>query len=166
MKKTYKKIKAYNGKYGISDKGEVYSFVGGNCKILKFNMVKGYKTIALVKEYKLKRFLIHRLVYEAFKGYIQTGMQINHIDGNKLNNDISNLEVNTPKENTNHAWNTGLCTKKIGEQTNNSKFTMNQVKEIKKLGKEGVLQKIIAKQFNCHSTNIHYILSGKTWKHA
>ena len=61
---------------------------------------------------------VHCLVWEAFVGEIPNGMQINHIDGDKHNNTLENLELVTPKENIQHAWKTGLCKSRKGIKTN------------------------------------------------
>ncbi len=57
---------------------------------------------------KCKTYLIHRLVASAFLDNIEGKLEVNHIDGNKRNNQLVNLEWNTRKENQNHAWDTGL----------------------------------------------------------
>jgi hypothetical protein len=46
---------------------------------------------------------VHRLVYESFRGPIPDGLEINHIDGNKKNNSLENLEAVTRKQNLHHA---------------------------------------------------------------
>lgn len=63
---------------------------------------QGYLTVCLGRG--SKRYLVHRLVYEAFNGEIIEGMQVNHIDEDKSNNVPSNLNLMTPKENSN--WGT------------------------------------------------------------
>lgn len=110
-------IPGYEGLYAVSNKGRVKSLARktytGNRSvpeiIRKPNIMKGYHCIALKKCGKTKVFRIHRLVLEAF-GKPQPGSkyEVNHIDGNKGNNCLENLEWCTPKENTAHAFNTGL----------------------------------------------------------
>lgn len=170
-------IKGYEGSYKIDKLGKIESverFVDGRIKgnkskikqrIMKFSSSKGYFTVGLQKDGKVKRFMVHRLVYMTFVGDIPKDKQINHIDGNKINNSLDNLEVCTAKENTIHAWRTGLCKKQIGEKNSCSKLTNKKVKMIKKLAKTKS-QYELSKIFNCHQTNIHYILIGKTWNHV
>ena len=89
---------------------------------LKWNLQKGYPTVALVANGRTKRYFIHRLVFETFVKKIPEGMQINHINGIKVDNRIENLELVTPKENTEHAWRTGLSKKQLGEKCSTSKL--------------------------------------------
>lgn len=65
----------------------------------------GYLHVVLSKDNKQTTLNVHRLVYEAFNGKIPEGMQVNHIDEDKSNNSLNNLNMMTPKENTN--WGTG-----------------------------------------------------------
>lgn len=67
----------------------------------------GYAFVRLCKNGKVSNKRIHKLVANAFLG--ESNLQIDHIDGNKLNNNLNNLEYVTPKENTNRAWRKGLA---------------------------------------------------------
>ncbi len=68
----------------------------------------GYLIVTLCHEGLRKNKRVHRLIAEAFIPNPLNKAHINHIDGNKLNNTISNLEWNTPSENTNHSIRIGL----------------------------------------------------------
>lgn len=65
----------------------------------------GYLLVGLSEDGKKKLFSVHRLVWEAFNGKRPEGMQINHIDEDKANNRLDNLNLMTPKQNMN--WGTG-----------------------------------------------------------
>ena len=69
----------------------------------------GYMIVTLCHEGVRKNKRVHRLLTEAFIPNPSNKAHVNHIDGNKLNNSLDNLEWATPKENTNHAIKTGLC---------------------------------------------------------
>lgn len=76
-------------------------------KVLKLGMDRvGYLHVVLSKDNKQTTFSVHRLVYTSFHGKIPEGMQVNHIDEDKSNNRLENLNLMTPKENTN--WGTGI----------------------------------------------------------
>ena len=123
MSEIWKPIKGYEGLYEVSNKGRIKSLKrytnsknefgnikqNHNEKILKNNTMKtGYVMTTLYKEGKPKSFFIHRLVAEAFLENPYLLPQVNHIDGNKSNNYVSNLEYVTNSENQKHAYDTGL----------------------------------------------------------
>ena len=105
MEEQWKVIEEYPN-YQVSNLGNVKS-LGNNKtrkeKILKPQYKKGYLSVTLCKNGKVKTFKIHRLVYETFVGKIPKGMQCNHINEKKTDNRLVNLNLMTPKENANWA---------------------------------------------------------------
>lgn len=108
----WKDIKGYEGKYQISNTGYVKSLDfnhTGKEKILKNKVnYKGYCFVTLYKENKQYYPRIHRLVAETFIPNPDNLPQVNHIDGNKSNNSVENLEWCTNLENIRHADRMGL----------------------------------------------------------
>ena len=116
-------IKGYEGHYAVSNLGRVKSLerdlpharLGKRHiqeKILKSNLTgeHGYLALFLHSGHgNQKIHRVHRLVAEHFIPNPDGKAFVNHIDGNRLNNRADNLEWTTPKENTDHAWRTGLC---------------------------------------------------------
>jgi hypothetical protein len=94
--------------YSITEDGKVFS---NNTKafMIPFNN-GGYLRVGLSKDNKHRKFLVHRLVAEAFLLKIDDKKIVNHKDGDKTNNHVSNLEWCTYGENLRHAYNTGLYT--------------------------------------------------------
>jgi hypothetical protein len=113
---------------------------------------------------------VHSVVAETFlqkppkTGGGKEDYGVNHKDGNKTNNHISNLEYITNKENVIHAReNNLLCV--VGEKNGRAKVTDNDIQKIRNLYKEGMKQTEIAKIFGIHQTNISRIIRGTSWKH-
>ena len=95
-------IKGYEGLYGITSCGKVYSY--RKKKFLSPRKINsGYLRVALYKDGKAKDFLIHRLVAKAYLPNPANLPQVNHIDENKANNALSNLEWITAAENVNYS---------------------------------------------------------------
>lgn len=127
----------------------------------------GYLRVQLWKHNKCKIKQIHRLVIEAFIEKPQSDKTLicNHKDGNKTNNRADNLEWVTYSENTIHAFDIGICDHRRGQKLWNSKFTENQVKEIKQRLKKGESVTIIAKDYSVTKGTISHIKNGRNWKH-
>lgn len=90
--------------YYISEEGEIISNYRGNPKVITPFVTEGYLRIELKYEAgKAKKFLVHRLVYQAFVGELKEGLVIDHIDGNRSNNHHTNLRLCTQKENIQNA---------------------------------------------------------------
>ena len=90
--------------------------------------------------------------------------EVNHIDGNKRNNQLSNLEWCTSSENQQHAYKHGLEKSRKGERSNFHKLTEEDINKIFELRKQGLTQQQIGNIIGCTRSNISYILSKKTWQ--
>lgn len=123
MQEIWKDIKGYEGKYMISDFGNVKALSQtivysngheyqkkGHTKKTTVN-AQGYKVVSLWSHNVGKVFLVHRLVAETFIENPQNKRQVNHLDGDKTNNHISNLEWATVSENIDHAYEHKLTTR-------------------------------------------------------
>lgn len=117
---VWRDVKGYEGKYQVSNYGNVksierktkrndgvlYTVLGKAKKPTKWGA--GYEVVNLWKSNKQHMEYVHRLVAEAFIKNPENKPYINHIDGNKTNNNVDNLEWCTAHENADHAWRTGL----------------------------------------------------------
>ena len=106
-KEVWKDIDGYEGLYQISNFGNVKRLKTGKLKKPEITN-KGYYMVDLYKNNVRKKFTIHRLIAKAFIDNPRNKKIVNHKDGNKLNNDISNLEWSSYSQNNLHAYRTGL----------------------------------------------------------
>ena len=154
--------------YKISENGIVYSYKSGEKKQLSCKVdIDGYKTIGLYNNGKCKRFKIHRLVAICFIPKINGKDCVNHIDGNKWNNTVNNLEWCTPKENSLHASQNGLLitgSKQKKGMAKRRRYTAEQIADIKNLYESGVSQRKIGEMFGCDHSVISEIVNNKTYK--
>ena len=109
----------------------------------------------------------HRLVVEAFIGSIPDGLQVNHIDGNKKNNFIGNLEICTLEQNVQHAHRTGLISNYArGVRSASAKLTEADVLEIRERYDAGnERQQDIAEDYGIQRESVSKIGLRKRWKH-
>lgn len=92
----------FRERYIVSDTGLIWAIKKDGLKLKKqHTSPKGYKKTNIDKV----PMLVHRIVMEAFKG--KSDLTVDHIDGNKLNNSLDNLEYVTIQENVKRAWNNG-----------------------------------------------------------
>lgn len=133
----WKDIPGYVGQYQVSNLGNVKSLerqvkdhLGITrtikpCILKQRNSHKGYRVVSLTQNAKDKNFLVHRLVGMAFIENPENKPQINHIDGNKQNNCVENLEWCTNSENQKHAYKLGL--NKVGKRSDKHKCPVLQI---------------------------------------
>jgi hypothetical protein len=176
----WKNIIGFDTQYEISNFGRVRSknrYVNITEKKQRFYKSKilkqttqrnGYKCIGLHLNKYVKIFLIHRLVADMFILNKEKKTQINHIDGNKNNNNVSNLEWCTCSENNLHR--TRTLRYNICEAHHNAKLTQKQVdyiREIKKIADENKIRNWgcgkLAKEFNVSYGAISRIVNNRRW---
>lgn len=121
----------------------------------------GYTTVGLWFNNKAYSFLSHRVVWSFFNGNIPSNKEINHINGNKIDNKLTNLELVTHSENMRHAFLGGKMLK--GEKIYQSKLTEKQIIDIRKI--KGSTQKEIANKFGISRQQISKILLRQRWAH-
>lgn len=97
--------------YFITNCGRVFSTKRSLIELKPAKNLSGYTFVVLCKKGEKKNYTLHRLVAENFVLGRASGLQVNHIDGNKTNNNFANLEWVTAKENTKHAIKAGLMKK-------------------------------------------------------
>ena len=158
--------KGYFYNYGIDEYGTIYNLKKN--KVLKWKINEnGYANICLRKDSKCYYFKIHRLVLMNFAPIVIFKNDCNHIDGNKLNNHISNLEWCTRSRNIKHAWEFGLrkANPKYGLENPTGKFTDDMVVEILYdyyINNNSIYN--IAKKFNCSESYVKALKSNRLRK--
>lgn len=172
----WKDIPGYENIYQASNLGNIRSlnreWKGNNGAIRKHGIIvlkknirrNGYIYVVLRINNKQNKHNIHRLVLSAFYG--KSKLQCNHIDGNKKNNHVENLEYCTSKQNMIHALNNGFI--KTGENSINSKLKNNHVNRIRFLNgkvERGYFKKL-SKALDVSDVTIYNILNYRTYKNA
>lgn len=156
----WRHVPGYEGLYMVSNYGEVLRCVSVQennltsglavhpSLVMKQKAMKtGYKSVSLVKDKEPRMWLVHRLVAKAFLGAEDgDGLQVNHIDGDKTNNCVRNLELVTAKENIEHAILLGLRTRKV---------TDADMGDVIRSYLDGETQRSIAKRYGVHHQTIN-----------
>lgn len=145
------KILKENENYSINKKGEIKNNITKKILSPSINKDSGYYQIDLWKNNKSKKYTLHRLIANNFIPNLEDKPTVDHIDGNRLNNDISNLRWATYSE-QNSRFNTfGVRSEKIKViNINGEELIFNRIKDV-------------AKYFNCNISNISQMLKKGTF---
>lgn len=145
--------------YRISTLGRIISLKGEIPRFLKPRLnINGYLYVALSENSKCDyNCKIHKLVAGAFLPNPENKPEINHKDGNKTNNHVSNLEWVTRSENHRHAIRTGLCI------PFKAKITAKQAIEIFKKAHSGHSTQSLSKEYGLNPGAIWHIKNGTQW---
>jgi SPBc2 prophage-derived putative HNH homing endonuclease yosQ len=174
IKEEYKTL-PWAKNYKVSNTGKVFSFAKIKLGIeLKPVIIKNKRAMSLGKDLypyvsisdnnkKIRNYNIHRLVAETFIPNPENKPMVNHIDGDKTNNRVNNLEWVTPKENIQHAVKEGLMNPPIGERCASSKYKESQVLEAIKLLSEGKPNCEVAKLTGINDRAVSDIRNKKRW---
>lgn len=180
MEEVWKQIEGIQG-YLVSNLGRIKSIkrekIRNNGKPLTIperivrgsKDTKGYLQLDVKQDGKRIIKFIHRIVAETFIPNPDNKQQVNHIDGNKLNNSVENLEWVTCEENIHHAWEKKLNKPLQGEKHGNAKLTDEQVRYIRKhyipRDKEYGAS-ALGRKFGTTIAPIYQVIHGKGWKHV
>lgn len=164
MTEVFKEIKGFEGRYEISNLGNVKSLLTG--KLMKLGITPfGYLRVNLryANCRKYKSYFVHRLVASAFIPNPKNYKEVNHKDSNRQNNKVTNLEWCTREENIRHSFKFGNASNK-GLRNPNAKLNLEDVEAIKALAKTNrFYHKKIAKFFRISSSMVDNIVKGNNW---
>lgn len=160
-----RKIQGFEN-YEVDELGQVWSLpkkTRKGTRLIKalLHPKTGYMYLDLCKDGKIKKFTVHRLVALAYLPNPENKPQVNHINGDKTDNRLVNLEWCTRSENQKHSINIGLRTTK-GVKNSQCKLNEKEVIYIKNSDEKG---KILAKKFNISHSTICDIRNGRSWTH-
>lgn len=162
----WRRVSTERGYYSVSNLGRVRNDT--TSRILSKDLGTGdYWFIRLGAYEKNKKVAV--LVAEAFIGPRPNGHEINHKDGNKLNDRPENLEWVTHQENGLHSWRIGThkAVPNYGVKNGNSVLDSSKVKHIRELYATGLhSHKSLGKMFDVDATTIGQIVNRKTWQNV
>ena len=155
------------GKIKIKKNGKVFNpktgrYIGaiGSGRYIKISMKD-------MKRNKIRSIQVHRLLWIIYKGIIPYGKEINHKDGIKTNNKLSNLEVVSPTRNKQHAKETGLLGSCKGEKNSQSKFKDSTILKLRKKFRENKINlNYIINKYKVSRFTASSIITGYTYRHV
>lgn len=178
MNEVWKPVQGYEGIYEVSNLGRVRSLdrvaenrwgttrpIPGTMRTIAVKR-EGYCFVNLFRKSKGQPMYVHRLVALAFLPNPDNLPQVNHKDGDKSNNALTNLEWCTGSDNCYHAIHEGIYQQARGESSAKAVFTEDQVREIRRRWAAGEKQKHLAAEFGTRPGTINKIVHRQRWKHV
>jgi hypothetical protein len=181
QEEIWKAVAGYEGHYEVSNLGRVKSLArkvisrNRNCSSMEcclqermLSPSKGqYFVVTLMKEGRGKNTYLHRIIAKAFIPNPFNLPMVNHIDGDKLNNSLDNLEWCTDNYNRRHAIRLNGTERFRGENNNQAKLTKEQVIKIREIcAKEPCISYgFLSRIYGVTPKYIGAIVARKTWSH-
>ncbi len=109
---------------------------------------------------------VHRLMCAAFMRPLLPGEEVNHLDGNKTNNDLLNLEITDRIGNQRHAWVIGLHKPVRGERHGMSRLTDDKVRSAREMRSAGTSYQKIANALGVSKRTARLACTGESWRHV
>lgn len=168
-----KDIPGFEGRYAVANDGRVWSYpkrvtipnngyrLHDSRWLKQFYRGSGSQKYAIV-ELDGRDYAIHRLVAIVFIPNPDSLPEVNHIDGDRRNNNVTNLEWVTHKGNMQHAQRTGLNKQFYGERHGGHKLSTMEVEEIRAKKSQGYTLKQLSEEYHSSISNISYICRRET----
>lgn len=153
------KLKEPYERYSVTSEGKIISTYWKSPRFISQHVINGYPAVSL----REKTFKVHRLVAESFIPNPDGLPCVNHLDGNKKNNTVQNLEWCSYSDNMTHAYSNGLTVSKKGSSNGRSKLKEEDIEVIRRSNISG---KIVARSYGVSETVISKIRKGKRWSHV
>lgn len=182
MVEFWKPVVRWEGLYEVSNLGRVRSVSrlikkqDGSLQRFRAHLLTarkngtGYLTVSLsdLSNGRKATARVHRLVAEAFIPNPLALPEVNHIDSDRTNARVDNLEWVTPSQNRYHGYHFGAVRlpHRKGELTNSAKLSPPKVIEIKELAFRGLSSRQIARRFDVDKSTVLRVLHGSTWAHV
>jgi DNA-binding XRE family transcriptional regulator len=177
MNEVWRDIPGWEEMYQVSNKGRIKSlkrFVkrsDGRLQpipeaILTGDVGEYIRVYLRTPGYKIRKF-VHRIVAEVFIPNPEGYRTVNHLNGNKYDNNVDNLEWASHSMNVLHAYENGLAVHAVGVNWHNSKLNDDKVREIRsRYSDGGVTMESLAKEFGVSRKTLSKAIEGKTWRHV
>lgn len=178
MSEEWKPVLGYEGYYVASTEGRIARITTfGKSARPAFRVLKkyaprdGYLYCILCKEKNRKTFRVHRVIWQAFNGPIEGRLEVNHINSDRGDNRLCNLELMTRSQNSAYAYSHNARPRQAprmvkGSKTYNAKITEEAVPVMRELARQGMTYREIGERYGVTMSVAYRCVIGKTWRHV
>ncbi|MDH7638973.1 NUMOD4 domain-containing protein [Sphingomonas oryzagri] len=173
MEEKWKQLPGFEGLYSVSSLGAVKrharvlrngrGIVNSPERLIEPTLSRGYLLVNLWRDNRPTRFLVHRLVMLAFAG--ASDFSVDHLNGDKTDNSLKNLEYVSLSENTARQHSAGRAVFVRGESNGKAKLTAESALTAKQLLASGLSSRLVGMRLGVSKGAIQALREGRTWGH-